>query len=521
MALRLAELLGALSLATDLANGLAPEHGLRIALVAARLAEGDSAPAARDAYWTGLLRYLGCNAFAVEEARFAAGDDIGLRSAFVGNDIGRPAVFLRTALREVGRGAPPLARLRGLAALLTSPGAPKAHAHAQCEAALVCGRKLGMEGAVLAALAAVDERWDGSGLPEGLAREALPPAQRHVEVARIAVALHSIGGAPAVLPELARRAGGHLDPALVARFTARAPALLDLLAPDSVWDAFLDAEPGRWLVGEEQLDALAEAFALMADLKSGWFAGHSHGVAALARDAALGLGLGEHEARLVWRAGLLHDLGALAVPTGLWDKPGPLSAAEWERVHLHSYWTDRALRRAPALAPLADAAGRVHERLDGSGYHRGEGATLPLPARLLAAADIYRACTEARAWRAALPPGAAAQVLDDEVAGGRLCPRAAQAVRAAAGHGGHKAPGERARGAAGDGARSSDDEDLSPREHEVLRWLVRGLTNKEIAKALAISPRTVQHHTIHIYAKAGVKSRAGVGLWAVQRGLFG
>ncbi|MFO1285971.1 MAG: HD domain-containing phosphohydrolase [Rubrivivax sp.] len=68
-------------------------------------------------------------------------------------------------------------------------------------------------------------------------------------------------------------------------------------------------------------------------------------------------------------------------------------------MHLHSYWTDRALRRAPALAPLADAAGRVHERLDASGYHRGEGVTLPLPARLLAAADIYRACTEARPWR--------------------------------------------------------------------------------------------------------------------------
>ncbi|MFO1285970.1 MAG: helix-turn-helix transcriptional regulator [Rubrivivax sp.] len=66
----------------------------------------------------------------------------------------------------------------------------------------------------------------------------------------------------------------------------------------------------------------------------------------------------------------------------------------------------------------------------------------------------------------------------------------------------------------------SVDGDLSPRELDVLRWLVRGLTNKEIAKALAISPRTVQHHTIHIYAKAGVKSRAGVGLWAVQRGLF-
>lgn len=537
MALRLAELLGALSLATDLANGLAPEQGMRIALLATRLAEGDVRVPTRDVYWTGLLRYLGCNGFAVEEARYGAGDDIGLRASFVRHDIGRPATFIRTVLTDVGRDAPPLARLRGVAELLTSPGAPKAHAHAQCEAALHCGRKIGMEAGVLAALAASDERFDGSGQPLGAGGDALPLPARYVEVARVAVAVFDAGGGAAtaglVVAELRQRAGRHLDPALVLRFLADEAALLRLLSPDSVWDAFLAAEPGLWLIGDEGLDALIEGFAMMADLKSGYFAGHSQAVAALAREGARALGLPDEEARQIGRAGLLHDLGALAVPTGLWDKPRPLSVSEWERVHLHSYWTDRVLRRSPALAPLADLAGRAHERLDGGGYHRGDGAAaLPMGARLLAAADVYRACTEPRAWREAMPAEAARQVLMDGVRTGKLCAQAADAVLAAAGHragqqrrpkAGHLAEPAAPAAAApapSAGAEPSDAEPLSAREVEVLRLLVRGLTNKQIGKALTISPRTVQHHSIHIYAKTGVKSRAGVAMWAVERGLF-
>jgi DNA-binding NarL/FixJ family response regulator len=69
-------------------------------------------------------------------------------------------------------------------------------------------------------------------------------------------------------------------------------------------------------------------------------------------------------------------------------------------------------------------------------------------------------------------------------------------------------------------AAATDGEALSAREIEVLRLLVRGLSNKQIARLLDISPRTVQHHTIHIYAKSGVQSRAGAALWAVEHGLF-
>ncbi|MBI5279864.1 MAG: HD domain-containing protein [Burkholderiales bacterium] len=503
--LRLAEVLGTLSLATDLSNGQPSEHGLRTAMLAVRLAGDEPLPVQQDVFWTGVLRYLGCNSFAVEDASYWAGDDIAMRASFARADLGRPAEFVGTVLRGAGRGAPALERARGVWRLLSDPGAPRAHAHAQCDAALHCGRKLGMGENVLRALAQSEERFDGRGFPDRLAGDALSLPLRYVEAARVAVIFHAMGGVEAARAELRRRAGGHLDPAVVRRFDEDAAAWCAGLASRSVWDEYLASEPGAWLLDPEALDPLFEAFALLGDLKSGYFSGHSKGVAALARSAALAQGLAEVDADRLARAALLHDVGRVCVPTGLWDKPGPLTPAEWERVRLHSYYTDRVLRRSPALAHYADIAGRAHEKLDGSGYHRGDSDASPL-VRLMAAADIFHACVEPRAWRPAMKAGAARRVLLDGMAHGALCSRAVDAVLAAAG----EAPGPPAGPPGG----------LTEREVDVLRLLVLGLSNKEIGRRLAISPRTVQHHTIHIYGKAGVKSRGGVALWAVEQGLF-
>ena len=112
-------------------------------------------------------------------------------------------------------------------------------------------------------------------------------------------------------------------------------------------------------------------------------------MAELAATAAEALGCSRAEASEVRAAGFLHDVGRVAVPNGIWDKPGPLSAGEQERVRLHPYYTERVLERSGALAPLALLAGSHHERLDGSGYHRGAAAAqLSVGARLLAAADV-------------------------------------------------------------------------------------------------------------------------------------
>jgi HD-GYP domain-containing protein (c-di-GMP phosphodiesterase class II) len=196
------------------------------------------------------------------------------------------------------------------------------------------------------------------------------------------------------------------------------------------------------------------------------------------------------------------------VPNAIWDKPSPLTDGEWERVRLHPYYSERILQRSPSLKPLAIAAGMHHERLDGSGYHRGsKRAEIPHDARILAAADVYQAMTQPRPYREALVPARAAAELEAEAAAGRLDADAVAAVLTAAGHQAHSTHSHWPAG-------------LSDREVEVLRLLCRGGTKKNVAALLKISPATVDHHVRHIYDKVGVASRAGATLFAIENELL-
>ena len=208
------------------------------------------------------------------------------------------------------------------------------------------------------------------------------------------------------------------------------------------------------------------------------------------------------------RAGFLHDLGRLGVSNSIWDKPGPLTPAETERARLHPYLTDRMLAGVPALARSRELAAKHHERLDGSGYPRAIGATQLTPAdRLLAAADVYHAMTEPRAHRPAKPERDAADELRTEARAGRLDGDAVSAVLQAAGH--------------RVSARREWPAGLTSREVEVLGLLARGYSNKQIAKRLVITPKTVSNHLEHIYLKIDVSSRASATHFAMQRGLVG
>jgi HD-GYP domain-containing protein (c-di-GMP phosphodiesterase class II) len=174
-------------------------------------------------------------------------------------------------------------------------------------------------------------------------------------------------------------------------------------------------------------------------------------------------------------------------------------------VRLHAYHSERVLDVADGLRPLARLAGSHGERCDGSGYHRGSrAADLPLAAWLLAAADCYQAMSEPRPYRAALSADAAAEELGRESEAGRLAPEAVSAVLAAAGQ-----PRPATPRPAG----------LTERECEVLALLARGLATKQVARQLGISPKTCDHHIQSLYGKAGVSTRAGATLFALEHGL--
>jgi HD-GYP domain-containing protein (c-di-GMP phosphodiesterase class II) len=228
-------------------------------------------------------------------------------------------------------------------------------------------------------------------------------------------------------------------------------------------------------------------------------------VAALAAAAAERCGSAPAEVVLIRRAGLVHDLGRVAVPVRIWQKPGPLTTDEWERVRLHPYYTERVLTHSLFLSELAPVASSHHERLDGSGYHRGlTTATLTRPARLLAAADAYQAMTEPRPHRAPLSPEQAAETLGEECRGGLFDADAVAAVLDAAGQ-----PVPRIERPAG----------LTEREAGVIALLARGLQTKQIAGELGISAKTADRHIEHAYRKIGVSTRAAAALFAMEHGL--
>jgi HD-GYP domain-containing protein (c-di-GMP phosphodiesterase class II) len=453
---------------------------------------------------------VGCTADAHEQAALVGGDEIAFYAGVAPVVMGDMSEFLTFLMRRFGTDAPPLERVRIVGRVLADGerGAKRSIA-IHCEVARMLAARMGLPRTVADSAAHVFERWDGKGLPGELSGEAIPAPARIVATARDVDLFSRLGGWGAVVDVLRRRRAKAHDPSVVDVFLAHGERWLAAAAGASVWEEALAAEPApRRYVGDAGLDDVLGAFAAFADLKSPFTRGHSSAVSALAEGAARHAGLSEPEAIALRRAGLVHDLGRVGIPSGIWDKPGPLTPAEWERVRLHPYLSERILSQSSALAPLAALAGAHHERLDGSGYHRGSPAALLSPAaRILAAANAYQAMTEERPHRPAQPPAAAGRQLAAEAAGGRLDGDAVRCVLAAAGHRQHS---QRRVWPAG----------LSQREVEVLRLIARGDSYKAVGDRLSISPKTAEHHVGHIYAKIGVSSRAAAAVFAMEQNLL-
>jgi len=118
---------------------------------------------------------------------------------------------------------------------------------------------------------------------------------------------------------------------------------------------------------------------------------------------AVMFGLDGQAQRLLRRAALLHDLGKLAVPASILEKPGRLTPEEWQVVKAHPQQSEEILRRIPGFGAIAEVAGAHHERLDGKGYYRGLAAeTMDQSMRILAVADVYDALAAKRPYRQAM-----------------------------------------------------------------------------------------------------------------------
>ena len=366
--IRLAELLGALSLTTDLGSGLPFEKGLRTCVVASAFAGAlDLGLVDRRAvFHVALLRAIGCTAHAPENAAMFL-NDMMFQRAFKVLDPADPEKFRVRFGDWAGGRQPELLAL----VIEKTPTVGVYAARSGCEVSQALGTRLGISPGAIDALDQVYERWDGRGIPEGTGGEQLTLAARVTHVAEQAVLGHAEAGDAGARRELARRAGGHLDPNLCGAFAEHADELLAVLGAEDMLTAVLEAEPPPVARGDAaHVDELCLALAIFTDLKGVHLVRHSTHVADLAGGAGALLGMDEQGLRGLRAAALLHDLGRTAVSSEIWDRAGPVGPADLERVRLHPYWTERILGRCPALSPLVDIAAAHHERLDGSGYHR-------------------------------------------------------------------------------------------------------------------------------------------------------
>ena len=505
---RLAELVATISLGTDLGLGQPMEHVIRQTIIALRLADLLALEEQERVvvYYSGLLAWVGCHTDAYEQAKWF-GDDIAMKreSMFVGDNA---ADLARLLVRRLGSGGSvadrirtsasfPVSGLRWFSSILES----------HWKATDVLAEQLGLGEDVRRSLQESYERWDGRGLG-GRKGEDIRLTSRLVHLADVVAAFERLGGADAALRMARERAGAQFDPDLVDLLCANGSDVLAGLEEDRHWDDVLDSEPGlARTIDAAEFDHVLAAIGDFADLKSPYFIGHARTVAHLTGEAAQGLRLDPDDVTRVRRAAMVQDLGRLGVSNRIWDKPTTLTLAEQERVRTHPYLTERMLAFSPRLAELGAIAVFHHERLDGSGYPRGlSGAAIPIQGRILAAADRYTTATEERPHRPPANPDEAAALLRDDVRRGALDGDAVEAVLAAAGH--------RVR------RRRAWPAGLTSREVDVLRLLARGLSKREIAGRLVLSPKTIGAHVEHIYAKTGANNRAMAGLFAMRHGLM-
>ncbi|MGY4573656.1 HD domain-containing phosphohydrolase [Bradyrhizobium sp. USDA 3256] len=473
----------ALAFVGDFSMGQPTDHSLRTAWIARKLAavDGLSSVDVDVVCEASLLRWTGCIASAVRPGELPS-DDIAEKAGLVGSrtawiNAKDPNVSFEEAIR-------PLALIH-------------------CEASEEIGRMLYLGGAAQGTLRRIFEIYDGRRKPLRAAPDRIPRPVFIVSLAsdlEIFTRAYGVEGAMTLLSEK----GGTDYPANLARVVmAHSPQWLSEL--DRMSAEELDTSI---LTGDLQKIVSTELIADVVDLKLPWAAGASRIVAQVAAACCRSMGLNEESQTRVYRAGLIHGIGNVAVAGAMWSDPASRSASAWEKVRLAPYWTLRAGKQIPALAQEAEIASFAHERLDGSGYFRGAvGNSIPLEARILGAAVAWVELRSARPWREGLPATEAMAQLENEVRIGRFEPSIVGCV-------GSNRPGERR-------FRPTRSKNLlSSREIEVLHRISLGGSNKEVARDLRLSPSTVRTHVESIFRKLECSTRTAATFKASSMGLL-
>lgn len=421
--LSLAEILCSLSFALDLTEGQPMGHAQRTCLIGMQIASVLGLPECQvtSLFHALLIKDAGCTSNAARMYAIFGADEVTTRCALkVGNwnalfeaakyavdrtfsnhSLPNHSLWMRLHLRYTPR-----------------PTTTNALKDARGEQGAQIARNLGLGEDAACCIQSLNEHWDGRGVTQRLRGDAIPLLARIACLAQTLEVFVSTYDVKTAYQIVRRRSGTWFDPSLVqAACSFQHDELFWRFVQAASRDRVLslEAEAVVEIATEERIDAICDAFAQIVDAKSPFTAEHSSRVCTYSTEIADMLGVtGEQQATLR-RAALLHDIGKLAIPTQILDKPGKLTPSEWERMKRHPRYTEEILSQITGFSRLAKVAGAHHERLNGTGYFRGLSAKrLDLEMRIIAVADVFDALLAQRPYRLAIPLAQAFAILDKE-----------------------------------------------------------------------------------------------------------
>jgi len=219
----------------------------------------------------------------------------------------------------------------------------------------------------------------------------------------------------AILSKILSQSGTLVHPEVVDLFFAvsdREEFWLDLVSP-RLYSHLLHNGPFRKTeIDLSEISLISELFRNIIDFRSRFTSTHSSGVAAAASMLSRMFGLTEMEIKLMEVAGNLHDIGKLAIPNSILDKPGKLTKEEMAVMKSHTYYTYSVINTIGGIKHIAEWAAYHHEKLDGSGYpFHCRADDLDTGSRIMMVADIFTAIAEDRPYRAGMSREGIVQVL--------------------------------------------------------------------------------------------------------------
>ncbi|WP_034638927.1 HD domain-containing phosphohydrolase [Desulfofalx alkaliphila] len=263
------------------------------------------------------------------------------------------------------------------------------------------------------------DRWDG-GNSSGLSGDGIPLAGRIIHLAdRVDVLIgeneHILNQRYEISKRIDYYSGSLFDPRIVKVFKK-------IAQKESFWLELTSVNPEQLLtariknsekvVNLTDLLGIGEVFARIIDNKSPFTHLHSRLVSKVAAGMAMLAGYSENQAKALQLAGLLHDLGKLAVPESIIEKPGPLSNEEYNIIKCHTYYTYNILNMVDGFEEISQWAAYHHECLNGNGYpFKIDASGLSAEARLMAVSDIFTALVEDRPYRPGLPRDKVTEIL--------------------------------------------------------------------------------------------------------------